>query len=160
MGSRFSDSGWHAAVVRNQRLLPFKPRFSHNEDGAGVSGSELSWPMESQADTPSSQSVESCSLDLPAACDFRGREAAPEASQGTSSKSLSSLESHSFPCSSTADPGNKKSLNRTNFSNNWQRHRHVVVLFLHLEGVSFLSHVERHFTQQHCGEGLQRNLPE
>lgn len=117
-------------------------------------------PMESQADTPSSQSVESCSLDLPAACDFRGREAAPEASQGTSSKSLSSLESHSFPCSSTADPGNKKSLNRTNFSNNWQRHRHVVVLFLHLEGVSFLSHVERHFTQQHCGEGLQRNLPE
>lgn len=60
--------------------------------------------MESQADTPSSQSVESCSLDLPAACDFRGCEAAPEASQDTSSKSLSSLESHSFPCSSTADP--------------------------------------------------------
>ncbi|XP_057637683.1 shieldin complex subunit 1 [Chionomys nivalis] len=60
--------------------------------------------MESQADTPSSQSVESCSLNLPAACDFRGLEAAPEGSQGAGSKSLSSLDSHSFPCSSTADP--------------------------------------------------------
>ncbi|XP_038187995.1 shieldin complex subunit 1 [Arvicola amphibius] len=60
--------------------------------------------MESQADTPSSQSVESYSLDLPTASDFRGPEAAPAASQGASSKSLSSLESHSFPCSSTADP--------------------------------------------------------
>lgn len=92
--------------------------------------------MESQADTPSSQSVESCSLDLPTACDFRGREAAPEASQGASSKSLSSQESHSFPCSSTADPGNKQSLTRTNFNNDWQTHGDVVVLFLHL-GVSF-----------------------
>ncbi|KAL6085301.1 hypothetical protein STEG23_024980, partial [Scotinomys teguina] len=58
-------------------------------------------PMESQADTPSpsSQSVESCTLDLPTAYDIRGH----EVSQGASSKSLSSLESHSFPCSLTAD---------------------------------------------------------
>ncbi|XP_052580539.1 shieldin complex subunit 1 [Peromyscus californicus insignis] len=56
--------------------------------------------MEPQADTSSSQSVESCTLDLPTASDLRGH----EASQGASSKSLSSLESQSFPCSLTADP--------------------------------------------------------
>ncbi|XP_028734463.2 shieldin complex subunit 1 [Peromyscus leucopus] len=56
--------------------------------------------MEPQADTPSSQSVESCTLDLPTASVLRGH----EASQGASSKSLSSLESQSFPSSLTADP--------------------------------------------------------
>ncbi|XP_036040742.1 shieldin complex subunit 1 [Onychomys torridus] len=56
--------------------------------------------MEPQADTPSSQSVESCTLDLPTASDLRGH----AASQGASSKSLSPLEPQSFPCSLTDDP--------------------------------------------------------
>ncbi|KAL1786820.1 hypothetical protein HispidOSU_026053 [Sigmodon hispidus] len=62
--------------------------------------------MESQEGTSSSQSVESCSLDLPTACDIRGHEASLEASQATGSKSLSSLESQSFPCFSTAESDN------------------------------------------------------
>ncbi|XP_051039280.1 shieldin complex subunit 1 [Phodopus roborovskii] len=74
--------------------------------------------MESQADTSSIESVESCTLDLPTACDIRGQEASLGASQGASSKSLSSLESHSFPCSSTADP-DSSSLNTEQKEGSW-----------------------------------------
>ncbi|EGV93095.1 shieldin complex subunit 1 isoform X2 [Cricetulus griseus] len=74
--------------------------------------------MESQADTPSSESVESCTLNLPTACDIRGHEACQGASQAASSKSLSSLESHSFPCSSTADT-DSSSLNTEQKEGSW-----------------------------------------
>ncbi|XP_005068724.1 shieldin complex subunit 1 [Mesocricetus auratus] len=70
--------------------------------------------MESQADTPSGESVESCTLDLPTARDIRGH----EASQGASSRSLSSLESHPFPCSSTADT-DSSSVNTEQKEDSW-----------------------------------------
>lgn len=63
-------------------------------------------PMDSQAATPSSLSEESCTLDLPMVCDSMGYEASQGASQGSDSTSLSSLEPHPFPSSSTADSGN------------------------------------------------------
>lgn len=59
--------------------------------------------MDSQAATPSSLSEESCTLDLPMVCDSTGCEASQGASQGSDSTSLSSLEPHPFPSSSTAD---------------------------------------------------------
>ncbi|XP_060227918.1 shieldin complex subunit 1 isoform X3 [Meriones unguiculatus] len=59
--------------------------------------------MESQESTPGSQSGESCSLDLPTARDIRGCEAPQRAIPGASSQWPRSLESCSFPCSSTAD---------------------------------------------------------
>nr|XP_021507019.1 uncharacterized protein C20orf196 homolog [Meriones unguiculatus]XP_021507027.1 uncharacterized protein C20orf196 homolog [Meriones unguiculatus]XP_021507036.1 uncharacterized protein C20orf196 homolog [Meriones unguiculatus] len=61
--------------------------------------------MESQESTPGSQSGESCSLDLPTARDIRGCEAPQRAIPGASSQWPRSLESCSFPCSSTADSG-------------------------------------------------------
>ncbi|XP_038962504.1 shieldin complex subunit 1 isoform X3 [Rattus norvegicus] len=61
--------------------------------------------MDSQAATPSSLSEESCTLDLPMVCDSMGYEASQGASQGSDSTSLSSLEPHPFPSSSTADSG-------------------------------------------------------
>uniref|UniRef100_A0A8I6A0G4 Shieldin complex subunit 1 n=1 Tax=Rattus norvegicus TaxID=10116 RepID=A0A8I6A0G4_RAT len=63
----------------------------------------LTEPMDSQAATPSSLSEESCTLDLPMVCDSMGYEASQGASQGSDSTSLSSLEPHPFPSSSTAD---------------------------------------------------------
>uniref|UniRef100_A0ABK0LR36 Shieldin complex subunit 1 n=1 Tax=Rattus norvegicus TaxID=10116 RepID=A0ABK0LR36_RAT len=65
-------------------------------------------PMDSQAATPSSLSEESCTLDLPMVCDSMGYEASQGASQGSDSTSLSSLEPHPFPSSSTADSAPQK----------------------------------------------------
>ncbi|XP_051702158.1 shieldin complex subunit 1 isoform X2 [Oryctolagus cuniculus] len=60
--------------------------------------------MEAQEATPGSQSQESCVLDLPSACDVRDY-VLQRSCQKPDSEAFSSVEFHSFPCSSDVDPG-------------------------------------------------------
>ncbi|XP_062059873.1 shieldin complex subunit 1 isoform X1 [Lepus europaeus] len=59
--------------------------------------------MEAQEATPGSQSQESCVLDLPSACDIRDY-VLQRSRQEPDSETFSSVEFHSFPCSSDVDP--------------------------------------------------------
>ncbi|XP_071464870.1 shieldin complex subunit 1 isoform X3 [Marmota flaviventris] len=59
--------------------------------------------MAAQEASPGSQSGESCALDLPSASDIRDY-VLQRPSQEANSEALSSVECHSFPCSSDVDP--------------------------------------------------------
>ncbi|XP_047398264.1 shieldin complex subunit 1 isoform X3 [Sciurus carolinensis] len=59
--------------------------------------------MAAQEASSGSQSGESCALDLPSACDIRDY-VLQRPSQEINSETLSSVEFHSFPCSSDVDP--------------------------------------------------------
>nr|XP_040130809.1 shieldin complex subunit 1 isoform X3 [Ictidomys tridecemlineatus] len=60
--------------------------------------------MAAQEASPGSHSGESCALDLPSASDIRDY-VLQRPSQEANSEALSSVECHSFPCSSDVDPG-------------------------------------------------------
>ncbi|XP_062059876.1 shieldin complex subunit 1 isoform X3 [Lepus europaeus] len=64
--------------------------------------------MEAQEATPGSQSQESCVLDLPSACDIRDY-VLQRSRQEPDSETFSSVEFHSFPCSSDVDPESARS---------------------------------------------------
>lgn len=98
--------------------------------------------MEAQGATLGSESAESCTLDLPTACYIRGYNELQRPSQEAPSKALSSVESHSFFWSSDGDPGNKQSLNQTNFRKTPPT---IGRLFLHLKEMSCLTSVDKHF---------------
>nr|XP_051702157.1 shieldin complex subunit 1 isoform X2 [Oryctolagus cuniculus] len=68
--------------------------------------------MEAQEATPGSQSQESCVLDLPSACDVRDY-VLQRSCQKPDSEAFSSVEFHSFPCSSDVDPDGLSIQHRT-----------------------------------------------